>query len=268
MSLFQVVALAMIQGLTEFLPISSSAHLILPSALLNWPDQGLAFDVAVHFGTLLAVLGYFRQDLWLLSRAWCAHCYRGHKSPDSRMAWFLIVATIPAGLAGLVFGQFIETHLRSVLVIATTTTLFGLLLGYADRQGERKISLNNMSWRQAIYIGISQALALIPGTSRSGITMTVGLLLGFDRVSAAKFSFLLAIPIILLSGIYKATDLLSQSMVPWAEIGLATLVSAVTAYLCIRTFLVWVNRVGMLPFVYYRLFLGATLFLLLLTGQV
>lgn len=259
MTLFQVIMLALIQGITEFLPISSSAHLILPSALLGWPDQGLAFDVAVHVGTLLAVVWFFRRDLITLVQSWTTSCITRRSTPESRLGWSLILATIPAGLAGLVFSDLIEDHLRSVLVIASTTILFGVLLGAADRGGTRSKSISELDWRSALWIGIAQAVALIPGTSRSGITMTAALALGFDRVAAARFSFLLSIPIIFLSGAYKSIELMQLADVPWLEISLATVISAITAYLCIHSFLAFVNRIGMMPFVWYRLGLGMIL---------
>lgn len=266
MSLLQVVVLALIQGLTEFLPISSSAHLILPAALLGWPDQGLAFDVAVHVGTLLAVVIYFRRDLIALSAGWLRHCFRGHASAESSLAWNLVIATIPAGIAGLLFDDLIEQHLRSVLVIAITTILFGVLLGVAERRGSRRRSMPELGTRPALLIGCAQMLALIPGTSRSGITMTAALALGFDRVTAARFSFLLAVPVIFLSGGYKSLELLGMTDVPWLAIGLATLIAAVTAYLCIGLFLTFVNRIGMMPFVWYRLVLGTVLLALVFFG--
>lgn len=266
MSWLQVVFLALIQGLTEFLPISSSAHLILPSALLDWPDQGLAFDVAVHVGTLLAVVIYFRRDLVVLTASWLRHCFRRQPSPESALAWNLIVATVPVCVAGLLLDDLIEQHLRSVLVIAVTTIAFGLLLGLADRGGSRKKSMPALGVGSALWIGCAQVLALIPGTSRSGITMTAALALGFDRVTAARFSFLLAVPVILLSGGYKSIELLGMADVPWIAIGLATLVAAVTAYLCIGLFLRFVNRIGMMPFVWYRLALGLLLIALMVSG--
>jgi len=162
-------------------------------------------------------------------------------------------------LAGLVFNDVIEAHLRSVLVIASTTILFGILLGAADRGGTRSKSISELDWRSALWIGIAQAVALIPGTSRSGITMTAALALGFDRVAAARFSFLLSIPIIFLSGAYKSIELMQLADVPWLEICLATAISAITAYLCIHSFLAFVNRIGMMPFVWYRLGLGMLL---------
>ena len=269
MSLIQIFLLAIIQGITEFLPISSSAHLILPSALFNYPDQGLAFDVAVHVGTLSAVLWYLRDDVRNITGAWFMHCFRGTATPESRLGWMIIVATIPAGIAGLLLDDFIEANLRSVAVIATTTIFFGLLLGIADKYSRRQKRMDAMGWKTAIAVGFAQALALIPGTSRSGITMTAALAMGLDRVSAARFSFLLSIPVILLSGSYKGLELLTAgNPVNWWEIGLGILLSAVFAYVCIHLFLSWINRLGMMPFVWYRLILGTVLFGLIATGSV
>jgi undecaprenyl-diphosphatase len=266
MSLFQVVVLALIQGLTEFLPISSSAHLILPSALLGWPDQGLAFDVAVHVGTLMAVVWYFRLELRELVYAWFSHVAGGESTPESRLGWYLILATIPAGLAGLIFDGFIERNLRSVAVIAGTTIGFGIVLGIADRRGRRIRVMSDLGWREALLVGCAQALALIPGTSRSGITMTAALALGFDRVTSARFSFLLSIPVIFLSGAYKTVKLFQAPSAPWLEISLAIGIAALTAYACIHTFLRFVNKVGMMPFVWYRLALGGVLIIVLMAG--
>ncbi len=261
-SLLQAIVLAIVQGLTEFLPISSSGHLLIPAALMDWPDQGLAFDVAVHVGTLVAVMVYFRHDLRQLFSAWAGDTVRGKITSRSRPAWFLVVGTIPAGLAGLVFNDLIETHMRTVLVIALTTIGFGVLLGVADRFSARRRDLATMKWRDAVVVGLAQALALVPGTSRSGITMTAGLMLGFDRMAAARFSFLLSIPVIFLSGAYKGVELLGTSGVEWVSLSLATALSAITAYACIRAFLAWVERVGMMPFVWYRLVLGTFLLIL------
>lgn len=263
MDLLQAFWLAVIQGLTEFLPISSSAHLILPSAILGWQDQGLAFDVAVHIGSLVAVVTYFRHDLLQLSQSWLKTTFFGEQiTAQSRMAWMLILATLPAGIFAMMFGGLIEMHLRSIAVIATTTIVFGLLLGWADWRHRGSKTLQNMTWQSALWVGVAQAFALIPGTSRSGITITAALLLGFDRQSAARFSFLMAIPIITLSGCYKGIELLSQPSVIWPPIILGTVVSALTAYLCIHCFLRLVDRLGMLPFVIYRLLLGLLLILI------
>lgn len=266
MDTLQVALLAIVQGLTEFLPISSSAHLILPSALLGWEDQGLAFDVAVHVGSLLAVLMYFRKDIRLLIACWCRSLTGGQQTPESRLGWHIILATIPAGLAGFFLGDLIELHLRSIAVIAFTTIVFGILLGLSDKLSLRVKNLHQFTWRSALIVGCAQALALIPGTSRSGITITAALALGFDRIAAARFSFLLAIPVIVLSGGYKGMQLLQLTMVPWFDILLGAVLSAVTAYCCIHVFLTWVNRIGMLPFVVYRMILGAILIAILLNG--
>lgn len=257
MEYWQAIVLAIIQGVTEFLPISSSAHLLLPKELLGWQDQGLAFDVAVHVGSLLAVLAYFRHDVWAMALAWCQQLTSGRATEDSRLAWAVIVGTIPAGLCGLAFNDLIEAKLRGMGVIATTTIVFGLLLAWADRHAEGSSSV---SLRIAIGVGLAQALALIPGTSRSGITMTAGLFLGLGRERASRFSFLLSIPLILAAGLLKGVELAQQG----ADVHLGFLasgvaVSGLTAYLCIRWFMRWVETIGFMPFVWYRLALGALL---------
>lgn len=258
MEMFQVVILAIIQGLSEFLPISSSAHLILPNQLLGW-ENNLAFDVAVHVGSLAAVVIYFRRDLSNLICAFGQSTFKGQHSADSRLCWYIVLGTIPAGLCALFFGDFIEQHLRSILVIAATTIIFGVLLGLADRRAPESHGLDKLNWRSVLFIGCSQALALIPGTSRSGVTMTAAMALGYDRVTAARFSFLLSIPVILLAGGYEAIKLVEMDQTPWLEIGIGALLSGVTAYACIALFLRWIERIGMMPFVWYRLALGVVL---------
>jgi len=209
-----IIWLALVQGLTEFLPVSSSAHLILVPNLLGWPDQG----------------------------------------------------TIPAGIGGLLFKDYIEVYLRSPLVIATTTIIFGLLLWFADKRAKLKRDELSLSWQDFLVIGGAQAMALIPGTSRSGITITAGLLLGLTREAAARYSFLLSIPIIVLSGLGVTGDLVSSSdPVDWTALLLGTVIAAISAFACIHFFLAWINRIGMLPFVIYRLLLGAFLFFVFLT---
>lgn len=257
MDWLQVLLLALIQGLTEFLPISSSAHLILPAQLLGWQDQGLAFDVAVHFGSLLAVVSYFRNDLMQLSRAWFAS-WRGTSSDDSRLVWLIGFATIPAGLAGLLGKDLVETQLRSTQVIAWATIGFGLLLGLADWRGRGSRTLVQMTFTLAMVIGCAQALALVPGTSRSGITMTAALLLGFSRFDAARFSFLLSIPVIALSAGYLGLKLVGQD-IHWQMLIAGFVLSGLSAYACIHFFLQLIERIGMLPFVLYRLLLGGIL---------
>lgn len=263
MELIQIIVLALVQGFTEFLPISSSAHLILVPVLSDWPDQGLAFDVAVHIGTLSAVMWYFRHDLVTMTRDWGASCVQRKNVGDSRLAWAVIVATIPVGLAGLLLHDYVDTVLRSPLVIAWATIGFGLLLWWADVQGQRLVGKqhdeHHLTWRDIIIIGLAQALALIPGTSRSGITMTAGLMLGLTRNAAARFSFLLSIPTILMAGGYKTLKLLQDGAIDWSAILTGVVLSGITAYLCIHLFLKALDRMGMLPFVIYRLVLGVVL---------
>jgi len=258
MELIHIIVLALLQGLTEFLPISSSGHLILVPRLLGWADQGLAFDVAVHVGTLGAVIWYFRRDILELVRGWFRSLATRKLDANSRLAWGVLLGTIPVGLAGLLLSSVVENSLRSPLLIAGTTIGFGLLLGLADSVGRRKRDEHSLRLSDVLWIGLAQALALVPGTSRSGITMTAGLLLGLTREAAARFSFLLSIPVIVLAGGLEAVQLVQQSgPVNWLDIGLGASLSAASAYFCITVFLKWIGRSGMWPFVGYRLLLGA-----------
>ncbi|MBD3610764.1 MAG: undecaprenyl-diphosphate phosphatase [Gammaproteobacteria bacterium] len=260
MESLQVMVLALVQGLTEFLPISSSAHLILVPQLVEWPDQGLAFDVAVHVGTLSAVVWYFRKELMAMTHDWTISVVERKAVGESRLAWAVIFATIPAGLAGILFKDVIEDQLRSPVVIAATTILFGLLLWYADVIGKRERTEHKLDWKDILFIGLAQAMALIPGTSRSGATITAGLLLGLSRAAAARFSFLLSIPIITAAGLLHLKELIESALpVDWSSIIWGTVVSAFSAYLCIHLFLKMLDRIGMLPFVIYRLLLGMVL---------
>ena len=257
----QAVLLALIQGLTEFLPVSSSAHLILPSQLLGWPDQGLAFDVAVHAGTLAAVVFYYRG---VLSGLVGGVLGRGDSVGVSRQeAQCLVVATLPALVVGLLFSDFIDGYLRGTAVIATTTLVFGLLLGLSYRHrlaGDDEQPITRVD--HAVLIGLAQALALIPGTSRSGITITASLFLGYNVATAARFSFLLSIPVIfgaLILMLIRQTD----AFVSASDLGLTALamvISGISAYLTIAFFVGLVMRVGMMPFVVYRVLLSLGLF--------
>ena len=254
---FQYVVLALIQGLTEFLPISSSAHLLLPSQLLGWPDQGLAFDIAVHIGSLLAVVVYFRRDILSMGVAWVGSLGGRRRTADSDLAWMVIVATIPAGLAGIAFSDLVEIHLRSAQVIAATTLIFGLLLGLADYLRGSSDKVGKVTMITAVAIGLAQALAIIPGTSRSGITMTAALFCGLSRHAAARFSFLISIPIIAAAGLLKVLELISENIaVDWPLLVSAAGLSAATAFVCIGLFIRLIDKVGFMPFVIYRLLLG------------
>ncbi|KUJ72823.1 undecaprenyl-diphosphate phosphatase [Thiomicrospira sp. WB1] len=256
----QITFLAFIQGLTEFLPISSSGHLILLPQLLGWPDQGLAFDVAVHLGTLLAVLTYFRRDVALMTRDWTCSLITRQATTNSRLAWAVIWATLPAVALGLLINQGWEAALRNPILIATTTIGFGALLWWADVRGRQNRDEHTLSYRDIAILGFAQALALIPGTSRSGITMTAGLLIGLTREAAARFSFLLSIPIIAGAGLLKLLDLLAyEGAIQWNALLGGLVISAVTAWVVIALFLKWIQRLGMAPFAWYRFALGAVL---------
>lgn len=259
MELLQTLVLALIQGLTEFLPISSSAHLILVPVLTGWPDQGLAFDVAVHLGTLVAVVVYFRHELARMTVAGLGSL-RGRWSSDARLAWAVVLGTLPVVVVGLLGKSFIETALRGPVVIGVTAIVFGLVLWWADATGKRQRDEYAIGWREATFVGVAQALALIPGTSRSGITITAGLMLGLTREAAARFSFLLSIPTLLASNVLVGRDLLaSDTAVDWMALLLGAVVAGVSAYLCIGWFIRLLSRTGMLPYVIYRVVLGVVL---------
>lgn len=265
MESYQAIILAILQGITEFLPISSSAHLILLPKLLGWQDQGLAFDVAVHVGTLFAVLAFLKPELVKITPDWL-NGWKGLRwSHDGQLGWLVIIATTPVGLVGLLGGDWIEANLRSAAVIAIATAFFAILLWWSDRGAQQNSKqMNLLNWRTAIFVGLAQACALIPGTSRSGITMTAMLALGYERVTAAKFSFLLAVPTIALGGILKTAELVnSQAVVDWGTLAIGVVVSAVVAFWCMRWFLIIVERLGMLPFVIYRLLLAVFIWLIL-----
>jgi undecaprenyl-diphosphatase len=259
-TLLQIVVLAVIQGLTEFLPVSSSAHLILGSKAFGWPDQGLVFDVATHLGTLVAVFVYFRRELREMLRAWLQPVGSEQNRQHRSMAVFLALASIPALVAGLVAHDLVELHLRDIRIIALATLGFGLLLWLADAVGPKTREVGQMTLKSALFIGFAQALALVPGTSRSGITITAGRLLGFTPEAAARFSFLLAIPIIGAAGGYGAWRVASgDANIHWGQFALAMSLSAVAGWVCIAAFLALLRRVGLLPFVIYRLALGVGL---------
>ena len=230
MELSHIIVLALVQGISEFLPISSSAHLVLVPKLLGWADQGLAFDVAVHVGTLAAILFYFK----------------------------------PVGLFGLAFNDAIEQYARNGLVIAAMTIIFGIALYVADKKSGLKTEYE-MTIKLALIVGLAQAIALIPGVSRSGVTMTAALMLGFSHNASANFSFLLSIPVIVLAGGLEAVKLLkTPDALPWSDLAIGAAVSGLSAYLCVRLFMALIARASMLPFVIYRMILGVFLFAMFL----
>ena len=258
-----IFILSVLQGLTEFLPISSSAHLVLLPKLLHWPDQGLVFDVAVHIGSLIAVIFYFREEVWRMLNAWMRNVAGGEADRDSLLAWWVIVGTLPVIFFGWLVDGEIETMLRQPWIIAAASIGFGLLLWFTDMTGRRERDEFDLRLKDVLAIGFSQVLALIPGTSRSGITITMGLMLGLSRRASARFSFLLAMPVILASGVLQSLHMFAEVRpIAWSDLMLGALLSAISAGLCIHFFLRLVERVGMLPFVIYRVLLGVLIFAL------
>lgn len=259
MTLLQLVVLALIQGLTEFLPVSSSAHLILGSWLLDWPDQGLVIDVAIHFGTLFAVVIYFRKDLQQMVAAWFPGAGET-RLRNRQLGLYIAIASLPVLMAGFLLAGLVESSLRDIRVIAVTTIVFGLLLWLADAKFARSRNIGDMRLGPALLIGFAQVLALIPGASRSGVTMTAGRMLGFSATASARFSFLLAIPVLAAAGGYGFLRVLrDDAQLAWGSFVLAASLSALAGLLCIKVFLYLLQRVGLVPFVIYRLCLGVVL---------
>jgi undecaprenyl-diphosphatase len=263
LSPLHAIVLAIVQGVTEFIPVSSSAHLILVPYLLHWPDQGLAFDVACHLGTLLAALLYLRRDvLDLATGLFTGRAQGGAGGEDAfyprKLAAAIVAGSIPAAIVGVVFKDWIEREARNPLLIAGTSIVFGLLLAFADHTGAKRRSLGEIGILAGLAIGCAQALALVPGTSRSGITITLALLLGFRREAAARFSFLLFLPIAAGAALLEGHKLLKGGL-PHADLvafGLGIAVSAAVGYLVIAWLLDWLRRRSLDAFVVYRVLLG------------
>ena len=258
MDFFQTITLALVQGLSEFLPISSSAHLILVPKITDWPDQGLAFDVVMHLGTLTAVVYYYQNTLKAMSNDFYRSIIKCQSVGESKLAWGVLLGTIPVGILGLLFKDSIALNFRSLEVIAYTTLMFGILLGIASwfntRNPNPRISIN---WFDVLFIGMMQALALIPGTSRSGITITAGLLIGLSRQMSIQFAFLLSIPVIAIASASILIELYGHpQVVNISLLFLGFVVSALSSYFTIVFFIKLLDRVGMMPFVVYRLLLG------------
>jgi undecaprenyl-diphosphatase len=254
----QIVILAIVQGITEFLPISSSGHLVLVSFLFEWVDQGLAFDVAVHFGSLAAVCIFFRKDFASLLLGSAQILGGNIKMPESRMALAIALATIPTAIVGLLVISWIENNLRDPAIIVYTLSSYGIVMVLVDHFASRKRNISTIGLKDALIIGCAQVLSLVPGTSRSGVTITAARLLGFERQDAARFSFLLSAPIILLAAGYKFLQMLMSGVtVAWGQLGLGALIACIVAYFSIGFFMRIVTRVGLAPFAIYRLLLAA-----------
>jgi undecaprenyl-diphosphatase len=270
MTLPASLVLGIIQGITEFLPISSSAHLILVRRLWGWQDPGLAFDTALHFGTLFSLLLFFGRDWYSLLRGWGESLCKSRASGlyDRRMGWLLLLGCLPAGLLGLLGEGWIERHFRHPFSIAMAMLLLGGLLIYSDRRGSLEKGLEQVGVREALAIGIAQSLALVPGVSRSGITITAGLLLGFRREDAARFSFLLASPIVALASLLQGIHLLrmglpSPERVPFL---VGTFSAALSGFVSIRYLLRYLEQGKLAPFGYYRCAIGVVILVLLLAN--
>ena len=273
MDLFQSIILGLLQGLTEFLPISSSGHLLIVPALLGWEDPGAAFTAVIQLGTEAAVLIYFRHDLWRIFTTWIRSLREPELRQDvnARMGWYLIAATIPISILGLAFSDQIETAARNLYLVGAMLIVFGIILGIADNYGSRKRDVENLSFRDGVLIGFAQSLALIPGVSRSGATISAGLFLGLNRAAAARFSFLLAIPAVVLSGFYELTKILSGEEavgVPFINVVVATVVAFVVGYAVIAWFLRYLTNNSFALFVGYRLIVGTGVIILAAAGLI
>ena len=268
MTWFEAIVLGIVQGLTEFLPISSSAHLLVFSQLFGWEDPGAAFTAVSQIGTETAVIIYFRKDIWRIITTWCRSLVnpelRSHL--DARMGWYVIIGTLPIAILGFTFRHQIETVARNLWLVAAMLIIFGVVLGLADRFGSRRKPLDKLNTRDGVLYGFGQALALIPGVSRSGATISMGLTLGYNREAATRYAFLLAIPAVLASGFFEALQIGSGPAPDWGPTLLATGIAFVTGYLVISWLIRYISSNSYMPFVIYRLVLGSLILVLLGTG--
>jgi undecaprenyl-diphosphatase len=267
--LLKAVVLGTLQGLTEFLPISSSAHLRIFPELLGWGDPGAAFTAVIQIGTELAVLIYFRKDIWRIASAWVRSLYRpeyrGHL--DSRMGWFIIVGSLPIVVLGILLKDIIEDDFRNLWIIGVTLIVLGIVLGIADRIGAEDKTIKQLSLRDAVLMGLAQACALVPGVSRSGATISMGRFLGYERESATRYAFLLAIPAVVGAGLFELKEIPNgENTYGWGPTIVATVVSFVVGYAAIAWLLRYVSTRSYLPFVIYRIGLGTLVLVLLGAG--
>ncbi|MDR1153006.1 MAG: undecaprenyl-diphosphate phosphatase [Bifidobacteriaceae bacterium] len=271
MSLWEALILGIVQGLTEFLPISSSAHVRLVGEFLpTGADPGAAFTAIIQIGTELAVVLYFRREVVAIARGWWRNVWRAERSPEGRMGWLIIAGSVPIVVLGLIFTDAIETHLRNLYITAAMLIGFGLILGWADARASQRLALRDLTVRDGVLFGFAQALALVPGVSRSGGTITAGLLMGYTREAAARYSFLLAMPAVFGSGLFElATSIGEPGAVPgWIPTMTAGVTAFVIGYVVIIAFLKIVSTYSYRPFVLYRLGLGALVLVLLASGAI
>ncbi|UJA21336.1 undecaprenyl-diphosphate phosphatase [Thermoleophilia bacterium SCSIO 60948] len=273
MSLLEAIVLGLLQGLTEFLPISSSAHLLVFPALFGWDDPGAAFTAVTQLGTETAVLIYFRHELWAIATTWLGSLRDPElrRRPEARLGWYIIIATVPIVILGLTFETQIENGARNLWLVGSMLIVFGLVLLYADRRAKLERDIDGLSTRDGILIGLAQCLSLIPGVSRSGATISAGLLLGLDRAAAARFAFLLALPAVFGSGLYQLLDILRGEEAvgePIAMIALATVVAFVVGYAVIAGLLRYLQNHTLGVFVGYRIALGILVLALTAAGAI
>jgi undecaprenyl-diphosphatase len=266
----QAIVEGVVQGLTEFLPISSTAHLRIVPALLGWDDPGAAFTAVVQLGTMAAVLLYFRADLWRIARAWLG----GLRDPeqrrtlDSRLGWYIVLGTIPVAVLGLAFKDPIEHQFRNLYLIGAALIVFGLVMAYVDETAKREREIESLHAGDGAFIGVAQALALVPGVSRSGATISAGLWRGLDRPAAARYSFLLSVPAVVLSGLFELRHVGGSGGAPAGATALAVLLAFVTGYATIAFLLRYLARHTLGVFVAYRIVLGALVIVLTAAGAI
>ena len=267
-SWFEAVVLGLVQGLTEFLPISSSAHLLIVSQLFGWEDPGAAFTAVSQIGTEMAVIIYFRKDIWRIITTWVRSLYTPtlRSDIDARMGWYVIIGTIPIAVLGLLFQDQIETVARNLWLVSFTLIFFGIILGVADRVGRKTQELADLNIRDGLLYGIGQAFALIPGVSRSGATIAMGLFLGYTREAATRYAFLLAIPAVMASGLYETTKIGQGPAPDWGPTILATVIAFIVGYLVISWLIRYISTNSYMPFVIYRIALGVLVIILCSAG--
>jgi undecaprenyl-diphosphatase len=270
MDAFQAIVLGIVQGLTEFLPVSSTAHLRIVPAFAGWEDPGAAFTAVTQLGTMTAVLIYFRNDLWRIAMAWL----RGLRDPvvrqtlDSRLGWYILIGTIPIGIFGLAFKDSIENEARALEIIGTTLIVLGLVLAAAERIGRQERDIDSLTIRDGVIIGFAQAAALVPGVSRSGATISAGLFLGLERAGAARYSFLLSVPAVVLSGLFELRKIGEGGGAPAGATAIATVLAFIVGYASIAFLLRFLVRHTVDVFVMYRVILGTVVLVLASTNVI
>ncbi len=268
MTWFEAIVLGIVQGLTEFLPISSSAHLLIVSQLFGWEDPGAAFTAVTQIGTEMAVIIYFRREIWEILSTWSRSIVNAdlRREPAARMGWLVIIGTMPVAILGFLFRDQIETIARNLWLTATMLIVFGVILGVADALGRRVKDERDLTLRDGILYGLAQSLALIPGVSRSGATISAGLFMGYTRGAAARYAFLLAVPAVLASGLFEARKIGDDTTVAWGPTIVATVIAFFIGFAVIAWLMKWLTTKTYKPFVVYRIVLGLLVMLLLATG--